>query len=135
MLGAAKKRAPVVSAIRCRVRVSGGTGIRRRLPVSSGTSTIPRSVPSAMVNTGTPSCLASAAASIGWVRPWVLAPSDSSSTTSGASSAPPWGAGGLGDGRAVLPEDGGVGGRLTSRARSIPSPMAVAPSACSESIA
>ncbi|HYJ73882.1 MAG TPA: hypothetical protein VE265_15560 [Actinomycetota bacterium] len=79
--------------------------------------------------------MASAAASIGWVRPWVLAPSDSSSTTSGASSAPPCSAGGLGDGRAELPEEGGVGGRLTSRARSIPSPMAVAPSACSESIA
>ena len=133
MLGAAKKRAPVVSAIRWRVSLSGGTGMRRRLPVSSGTSTIPRSVPRAMVNTGTPSSLASAAASIGWVRPWVLAPSDSSSTTSGASSAPPCWAGGAG--RAALPVEDGVGGRLTSRARSIPSPMAVAPSACSDAIA
>ena len=89
-----------------------------------------------MVNTGTPSSLASEAASIGWVRPWVLAPSDSSSTTSGASFpvVPCW-APGPGAGRAELPVGGGVGGRLTSRARSIPSPMAVAPSACSEATA
>ena len=46
----------------------------------------------------------------------MLAPSDSSST-SGASFAPPW-AGGAG--RAALPVEDGVGGRLTSRARSIP---------------
>ena len=111
--------------------MSGGTGIRRRVPVSSGTSTIPWSVPSAMVNTGTPSALASEAASIGWVRPWVLAPSDSSSTIRGASPPVP----GLGAGRASLPVEGGVGGRLTSRARSIPSPMAVAPSACSDATA
>jgi Ca-activated chloride channel family protein len=61
-----------------------GDGIERALDVKRP-PTMPWSVPRAMVNTGTPSALASAAASIGWVRPWVLAPSDSSSTTSGAS--------------------------------------------------
>ena len=79
--------------------MSGGTGIRRRLPVSSGTSTIPCSVPRAMVNTGTPSALASAAASIGWVRPWVLALSDSSSTTTGVSLPPACWPPGVGAGR------------------------------------
>jgi hypothetical protein len=98
------------------------------VPVSSGTSTIPWSVPRAMVNTGTPSALASVAASIGWVRPWVLAPSESSSTTSGGSW-PDAGSGGSGAVGLAL-ASGVAGGRLTSRARSIPSPMAVAPSAC-----
>src|ERR671931_340176 len=108
LLGAAKKRAPVVSAMRRRVALSGGTGTRRSWPVSSGTSTMPSSVPSAMVNTGTPSALASAAASSGCVWPWVLAPSDSSSTTSGGSL--PVSFGTVVDGGGALPPRATVGG-------------------------
>src|SRR4029453_4116120 len=47
---------------------------------------MPRSVPRAMVNTGTPSSLASEAASIGWAPPWGLAPPARSTPSRGASS-------------------------------------------------
>src|SRR5215831_20278862 len=69
---------PVASAIACSVVLSAGTGCGPY----PGRSTVPWSVPNAMVDTGTPACLAAVAADSG-ERPLLEAPSLSSTIRAG----------------------------------------------------
>jgi hypothetical protein len=80
---ALKKSPPVPLAINCNVPMLGGTRICSVYPPTSFSWTTPFAVPSATVETGTCSFLASFTAAATLVRPPSGAPSERSSTDSG----------------------------------------------------
>ena len=86
-LGASENVPPVVLAISRSVGASGATTTRSLRPPGRGTSTTASPVPSATVETGTPTCARARPPGSGRMSPAVWAPSESSSTAAGDGSA------------------------------------------------